>query len=217
MSDGIANLINADELRFEPAKLRAYYQGREIVLTKTQLNVLQCIHAKHPNFVANEDILNAIWPSNKEPNLPQQHISALNKVLPKYGLHVHSESDIGYQIWQGAHIRKQLSASRVDSKQSSIEVFRDWREADKIISKATKSLFILDSYFGRSGDMEPFIIEALGVRTTRLKISIYMADPQKNFGAQRFKEKERPKGRKMLNKQLLKPYKRVLDSGNVNL
>jgi len=61
---------------------------------------------------------------------------------------------------------------------------------------------IIDSYFQHSGEYESSIGEAL-LNTGKLSLSIYLASPDKDFGAQRIKEKERPKNKRLTYKQAL--------------
>jgi hypothetical protein len=81
-----------------------------------------------------------------------------------------------------------------DKSLRSIEVFDGWSETYPTISSAKKSIVIVDSFLvNEVGPIETCVKNAVAQPGVgRLAISIYMASPKREFGAQRVREKEGP-------------------------
>ena len=93
------DLIDGKDLVFASRQGCVFYKGQRILLPKTTLEVLQCIHAGHPNFVANEVLRMSVWgTADRDENLPQQHVTKLNKKLREFGFYVQSVPNLGYVL-----------------------------------------------------------------------------------------------------------------------
>ena len=101
MPGAAVDFIDGKDLTFEESQGCAYYQSHRISLQGKPLEVLRCIHASHPSYVTNEDLRKYVWRNvDVDPNLPQQHVTKLNKILRTYGLYVHSVPNLGYVLAQ---------------------------------------------------------------------------------------------------------------------
>lgn len=90
-----------------------------------------------------------------------------------------SEFDLeGYTIFR----------ARVD-RPSAVSVFPDWEEADFVITLATESIIVIDSFFGDYTRLSKLVNRAVARGAKTLKVDIYMTSPETDFGAQRLKEK----------------------------
>src|ERR1035437_1183839 len=95
----VVDLIDGKDLTFEASQGCAYYQSHRIPLQGKPFEVLLCIHAAHPSYVSNEELRRYVWHTeNVDPNLPQQHVTKLNKILRTFGLYVHSVPNRGYVL-----------------------------------------------------------------------------------------------------------------------
>src|ERR1039458_2206569 len=95
----VVDLIDGKDLTFEASQGCAYYQSHRILLQGKPFEVLLCIHAAHPSFVSNEELRKYVWHNvNVDPNLPQQHVTKLNKILRTFGFYVHSVPNRGYVL-----------------------------------------------------------------------------------------------------------------------
>ena len=78
-------------------------------------------------------------------------------------------------------------------KSCGIEVFKGWADAHPIISSAKKSVVIVDTFLvNEVGQIQACVQEAASNLQdgSILTVSVYMADPERIFGAQRIREKE---------------------------
>lgn len=99
MPGAVIDFIDGKDLTFEESQGCVYYQSQRISLEGKPFEVLQFIHAAHPSFVNNEELRKRVWRNiNVDPNLPQQHVSKLNKILPPFGLRVRGVTNRGYVL-----------------------------------------------------------------------------------------------------------------------
>lgn len=75
-----------------------------------------------------------------------------------------------------------------------VNIFESWSKAYPIISSAKRSIVIIDSFLaGEILSVAEVIAEAAGNRAvTHLEVRLFMADPERPYGAQRIREKETP-------------------------
>ena len=107
---GLGHPIDCKDLTFNREQGCAFYKGQRIELSDTPFQVLYRIHGEHSNLVSNEAIRRDVWHNaNRDPNLPQQQVTKLNKILPPFGLYVHSVRNRGYLI---ARVEQLSHASR---------------------------------------------------------------------------------------------------------
>jgi transcriptional regulator with XRE-family HTH domain len=86
---------------------------------------------------------------------------------------------------------------------SKIRVFSTWAEVDRFIASAKKSIVIIDSFFSEFARLGLLVQQAVRDEGKDLKIRIYMASPEKDFGAQRKKEMGQLADRRNSYKELL--------------
>ena len=93
-----------------------------------------------------------------------------------------------------------------------VEVFKGWAEAYDIISSAKETIVIVDSFLvNEVGAIEGCVKRAIaqpGVKS--LKVSVYLASPEKVFGAQRIREKENPQIPGVTKEGMTERYKQTL-------
>ena len=99
-----------------------------------------------------------------------------------------------------------------DSKQaqatkSTLRVFETWSRVEQKMVTAQQSIIIIDSYFGEYGRLAIILKERAKKQENLPSIEVYMASPEKDFGAQRQREAKagptRDAGQKMaLSEQL---------------
>lgn len=162
-----------------------------------------------------------VWRTlDRDPNLPQQSVSKLNRLLPEFGLYVEGERDIGYRLARAGMRRRLGTRLRIlrepkipavlsDSNEeaaypSKITVFRTWEQAQDLVSKAQRTVVIIDGFFSEHCELDLCVAKAIEARKKmtenaaqgpngkKLEIRVYMTSPDTAYGAQRVREMERP-------------------------
>jgi hypothetical protein len=76
---------------------------------------------------------------------------------------------------------------------TSIRVYSNWDESWPTIESAQEEVVIIDSFVSEFIHLGTAISKSAHMRTRALRVSVYMASPNKTFGVQRVREKDLPK------------------------
>lgn len=89
------------------------------------------------------------------------------------------------------------SSERAASPAPAISAFSSWHhpEIHEIVSSARRSIDIVDTYYDEATTLVPLVATAVRNGATELRVSVYMLDPRKSFGAHRLREKASPRVR----------------------
>jgi hypothetical protein len=117
--------------------------------------------------------------------------------------------------------RAKPTSSGTEGSAGNVRVCGGWREAYPIIASARRSIVIVDSFLaGEVLDVADVVEQAAAQpHVNKLTVSLYMASPDKPFGAQRIREKEAPemprakKGRQTEKNETLKRFSKALSAG----
>jgi transcriptional regulator with XRE-family HTH domain len=75
---------------------------------------------------------------------------------------------------------------------SRIQVHKGWEQSWSAIEQAQEEILIIDSFFSEFAHLGMALGKNAAQRKKSLSLSMYMASPQKDFGAQRVREKDLP-------------------------
>lgn len=201
MNHGTGEPIDRADLLILHEEDVATYKGQRLPIKLLPLKVLACIHEQHPAMVSNEHLRRSVWNSTDvDPNLPQQQVSKANKVLPGFGLYIHSTTGKGYHIARVERVLGLRSSSQKtagdripgqeglpDDQKSKIVAHTTWKPSTIALSHAERSITIVDSFYSEYWDLGPCIM----AKAEELKVSVYMVSPNTDFGAQRLREMDR--------------------------
>lgn len=91
---------------------------------------------------------------------------------------------------------------------SSVRIFKDWEPAWPAIESARESVLIVDSFFmNEHGRLGTALEKNKSSRKVPLRVSIYMASPNRSFGAQRLREMNLPPKELLAGKSTLRDEK----------
>jgi transcriptional regulator with XRE-family HTH domain len=85
-------------------------------------------------------------------------------------------------------VRPEIISPRLPGNKSSVRVLDRWGKEYDLTTQAEKSVLILDSYFSEYGRLGSALRARSRTRQEPLSIEIYMASPDYDFGAQRYRE-----------------------------
>lgn len=93
--------LTAFGLEFDPACLLARRDGKDIVLTRMQALILECLMLRAPGVVAKQDLLQALWGTDAGDSAAlHTHIYALRALIDKPFANalIHSAHGLGYRL-----------------------------------------------------------------------------------------------------------------------
>ncbi|KAA2285108.1 response regulator transcription factor [Arenimonas fontis] len=93
--------IEACGVRFDPSALIVRREGRQIVLTRAQARILECLMRHSPGVVDQARLMRAVWgPEGGDPSALHTHMYGLRQVLDKPFAEplLHTVHGIGYRF-----------------------------------------------------------------------------------------------------------------------
>jgi hypothetical protein len=178
------------------------FEGRPIDIAENFLDVLRLWKVDSKRSVGKRQIesaykLDGTTGAKAIRYLLLQKLKPLN--IPEGQFDIYSPSRGAYRLRFGS--RGSTLASETIEQSTKIRPYGSWAVAVRKMSKAERSILILDVFFSEHTMLRKCVADALkmksdvikqGQSSGRLEISVYMTSPSVNFGAQRNKEIEGP-------------------------
>lgn len=97
-SYGTADIINFDTLEIDIAGKRCYIDGNEIILTKTEFELLFLLVSNPDAFFSRDEILDRIWDDDGTvlDRTVDVNINRLRRKMGRYGKYIVTKSGLGY-------------------------------------------------------------------------------------------------------------------------
>jgi LmbE family N-acetylglucosaminyl deacetylase len=142
---------------------------------------------------------------------------AFNSAFPEAGIDGFAE---GFVVHVSRSPRDTAPSARApttgsvvaSSSAPAIRAFTTWHHPDiaDLIGRARRSIDIVDTYYDEATTLVPLVAEAVRNGAETLRVTIYMLDPRRPFGAQRLLEKATSSVKKAKSSSGLKPAFRAL-------
>lgn len=192
--------FRADDLLISPQNNRAEYKGNPVDLTHHEAKMLSCVHAAYPRAVPIAELSASVWAGEVVGDLSGVRWSLNRKLLP-LGLEIREDANwncclglasepAGWRVEVGAGLKEVRKKVRSARRGSKIVALGEWDDAVPVVTRAKKSIVILDTFFSEFPDFEKWLRNAIKYGAASLEVSFYIASKMKPFGAQRIKEME---------------------------